>query len=270
MKKFAIVLAAALALAATVATAEESAVQASLSGDILSAYISRGQVLNKEPVFQPNFWVGLPFGFEFNIWANMDLTDSDSSCDPQSGWKWTEFDLEPIYNVPVPGFDLQVGAVYFTYPQADADNDYDVYVKAAKEFEINDRLTVKPSLRFQHRLSNTDDWYLQAIVSPSYALGSCAGCPVTLGADFELGYAGSYYVNHSYCSKDKAAFSHAQVTGKLGVGLTDKFTVGIKGGYSTVIDSDMRDDMRAADEEGNKPYPAIDYGFGGVYFNYDF
>lgn len=260
-----------LALLAMVVTmgaafAEESNVRASLSADVFSAYVSRGQVWNDEPVFQPNFWVGLPYGLEFNLWGTMDLTDSDGSCYPDSGMKWSEFDLEPSINLPIPGVDVALGAIYFAYP-LDVDNDHDVYVKVSKEVAVNDDFTVTPSLKFEHRCAHSDDWFIIAKVSPKYALTE----KLSLGTDVEVGYAGADYVGGSYGSKNEAAFSHAQVVASLGYAITDKLSAAVKGGYSTIIDSDMRDDMSARDEEtGKKPYPQIDIGFGGLYFNYDF
>lgn len=276
MKKLSLLIAAVMAFAATAAIAddaaadaaaadEQSSIEASLSADILSAYVSRGQVWNDEFVFQPNFWVGLPYGLEFNLWGTMDLTDSDGSCYPDSGMKWSEFDLEPIINLPIPGVDVALGAIYFAYP-LDVDNDHDVYVTVSKKVAVNDDFTVKPSLKFEHRCAHSDDWFIIAKVSPKYALTE----KLSLGADVEVGYAGADYVGGSYGSKNKAAFSHAQAVASLSYALTDKLSAAVKGGYSTILDSDMRDDMRARDEEGKKPYPQIDIGFGGLFFNYDF
>ena len=56
-----------------------SAADANLELKVLSAYVSDGQVGNDEAVFQPSLDVAGPFGFGFNLWANMDLTDSARS-----------------------------------------------------------------------------------------------------------------------------------------------------------------------------------------------
>jgi len=274
MKKFAFALIAAMVLSmtayaqeATEAAVEESpAITANISGEFLSAYLWKGQILNKDWVFQPDFFVTLPHNLYFDLWGTMDLTDSDTSCYPDTKGKWSEIDLMLGYDIPfIDIVDLSVAGIYMTYPQDSATEDYDLQASVSKTLDITDAISVTPSLTFRHRLSNSDDWNLTAAISPSWAICD----DLSLGINCQVGYAGSYFVNHSYGSKDESAFTHAQAVAKLNYSVTDKLSVGIEGGYSTVIDSDLRDDMVAEDEEGNKPFDDVDCFFGGVCFSYD-
>ena len=275
MKKFTFALIAAMVLSVAayaqeaseeIAVEESPAISANIAGDFLSAYVWKGQVLNKEWVFQPEFYVGLPHNLYFDLWGTMDLSDSDSSCCPGTEGKWSEIDIEVGYDIPFITFaDFSVAGIYMTYPQDGPDEDYDLQASVSKELALTDNFSITPKLIFRHRLSDHDDWGLVGRLSPSWAI--CDS--LSFGVDCEVGYAGSYFVNHSYGSKDEAAFTHAQAIAKLSYSLTEKLSLALKGGYSTVIDSDLRDDMKAVDEDGNKAFPDVDYFFGGVSFSYD-
>lgn len=278
MKKFTLALLAAMALsvaayaqdaadAADAPEAEEaSAISATVSGEFLSAYLWKGQILNKDWVFQPDFFLSLPYNLSFELWATMDLTDSDTSCYPGTKGKWSEIDLALYYNLlSTGGWSLDVAGVYMTYPQDEPTEDYDLQVALSKEIAFTDSVSLTPALTFRHRLSNHDDWNLTAAIAPSWKICD----DLSLGVDCQIGYGGSYFISHSYGSKDESAFTHAQAIAKLCYSVTPKFSVGIEGGYSTIIDSDLRDDMTAVDEEGNKPFDDVDCFFGGVCFSYD-
>ena len=69
------------------------AAEASVYTDFLSAYVIHGQIWNDEPVFQPGVDVAGPWGLGYSFWANMDLSDSDTSQAPNTAGKWNEINF---------------------------------------------------------------------------------------------------------------------------------------------------------------------------------
>ncbi len=66
-------------------TQEEPNYAVTVSADVLSAYVSKGVTGNDEPVFQPDVYVEMPYGFSFDVWANMNITDANCNWDPKTG-----------------------------------------------------------------------------------------------------------------------------------------------------------------------------------------
>ena len=96
-----------------------SAADGFLYADVLSAYVSNGQVGNDEAVFQPGLDVSGPLGLTYSFWANMALTDADSAWDPNTSGEWNELDLGLSWTVPYEApVSLSFGATYYVYPQA--------------------------------------------------------------------------------------------------------------------------------------------------------
>ncbi|MGD9612643.1 MAG: TorF family putative porin, partial [Kiritimatiellia bacterium] len=114
MKKFALLILAAVAAMPLAASAAEANVYA----DVMSAYVYRGVVGNDEAVFQPGLDVAGPLGLSYSLWANMNLTDNESAWYPDTLGKWGEVDLGLSWTAPLEGpVSLTVGATYFMYPQ---------------------------------------------------------------------------------------------------------------------------------------------------------
>lgn len=251
-----------------------SAAEGSVYADILSAYVFNGQVGNDEPVFQPGLDVAGPLGFGYSLWANMGLTDADSAWDPNTKGEWSEIDLGLNWTLPWEGpVSLTLGGTYYVYPQATsaleenedgtitadeapADGSYEAYVKVAAT-----DLILTPTAKFCHDMDNSDDWI--ALFSISHGFELTDALSLNLGAT--LGYAGEYYVESNYSSDSGAALTHAQLDASLSYALSEALSVGIKGSFSSILDSDMRDDIKDGDV-----YPEVDYFSGGVNVSYAF
>lgn len=274
MKKLVLLFLAALAALPLAASAADANVYA----DVLSAYVYRGQVGNDEAVFQPGLDVTGPYGLGASFWGNMNLTDNQSYWYPDSQGKWGEVDLGLNWSLPVESpVSLTVGGTYFTYPQdastvetddagapvtdadgnvkvskAPADGGYEAYVTVAAADVL-----LTPTAKFCHDLDNTDDWL--AIFSISHSLPLMDVLSLDLGAS--LGYAGEYYVSDNYNGSDAgAAFTYYELDAALSYALTEKISVSLKGGFSSIIDSGIRDDIEAAADG----YSDVDIFFGGA------
>ena len=279
MKKMmtALMLAALAASLATVSASAEEVTQekanydVSVSADLLSAYVSRGSVLNDEPVFQPNLWVEMPFGFDFNLWATMDITDNSKSCAPDTAGRWSEFDFTLGWSFPLPDespVSLWVGSTFYTYPQAEDDTDYDAAVKLSGNCILN------PWIRFVHECNDSDDFRLDIGVSHSFditdvlSLGLSAEC--TYGFDGWMSKwdriaeeTGEEEIVKENVSAGKAGLVDIMAMASLGWQVTDTWSLALKGGWSSLINGDARD---AADFDGIDK----DIFYGGVSTEYSF
>jgi hypothetical protein len=254
---------------------EEPNYTVSVGADVLSAYVSKGVVGNDEPVFQPDVYVEMPYGFSFDVWANMNITDANCNWDPKTGGKWSEFDLTLDWTAPIDGpVSVTVGGTYFVYPQAkgdvviveseeeaekhepkaNADGDYELFVKLAGD------CILQPALEFYHDCQSSSDWYILGKIGHDIALTDL----LTLGLGATVGFVGDDFAER-YGSDDGAAFSHAQFDAKLGYAVTDAFEVYAKGRFSTLIDGDIRDGVKDSYDDTK-----CDIFYGGVGCSYTF
>jgi hypothetical protein len=88
-------------------------------------------------------------------------------------------------------------------------------------------------------MANSDDWI--AILSISHSIPLLDALSLDLGA--KLSYAGEYYIANDYGSAAGASFGHAQFDAGLNYALSEKLSVGVKGSFSSILDSDVRDDI---------------------------
>jgi opacity protein-like surface antigen len=279
MKKLiALALLAALAVPAAVLAAD-----AEVYAEVLSAYVYRGAVGNDEAVFQPGLDVTGPFGLGFSLWSSMNLTDNESPWYPDTAGKWGELNLGLNWTLPWEGpVSVTVGATYFVYPQdaseivtdeetgemildedglalvtdAPADDGYEVYVELAAE-----DLLLSPTLTLCHDLANTDDWIV--LLGIGHSLDLMDKLSLDLGAT--VGFAGEYYVSDNYGGDAGSAWSHVQLDAGLNYAVTETLSVGLKAAFSSILDSDVRDDI---DAEGY--YPEKDLFYGGLTASYSF
>ena len=265
-KSLALLILAAVAASPLAASAAEGFVYA----DVLSAYVFNGQVGNDEAVFQPGLDVAGPLGLGYSFWANMNLTDGDAVWAPDTAGKWSELDLGVNWTCPGEGpVSLTLGGTYYAYPQssssvneageassAPADGSYEVYAKVkAKD------LLLSPAVKVCHDMDNQDDWIALFSVNHSFSLLE----KVSLDLGATVGYAGEYYVSSNYGSDTGSAFTHAQFDAALTYALSEQASIGLKGSFSSILDSEVRDDIEADDV-----YPDVDIFFGGVTASYSF
>ena len=271
-------------LAALAAPAAVLAADAEVYAEVLSAYVYRGAVGNDEAVFQPGLDVTGPFGLVFSLWSSMNLTDNESPWYPDTAGKWGELNLGLNWTLPLEGpVSVTVGGTYFVYPQdaseivtdeetgemvldddglalvtdAPADDGYEVYVELAAE-----DLLLSPTLTLCHDLANTDDWIVLLGIGHSLDL---IEDKLSLDLGATVGFAGEYYVADNYGGDAGSAWSHVQLDAGLNYAVTETLSVGLKASFSSILDSDVRDDI---DAEGY--YPEKDLFYGGLTASYSF
>lgn len=263
----------ALVVAASAVQAAEEEVAAAkdysveVSADVFSAYVSRGNVWNDEAVFQPNLYVEMPAGFDFNLWATMDLTDSDKSCAPDTQGRWSEFDFTLGWNVLLPEncpIGLWVGSTFYTYPQFEDDDDYDAAVKLTLDWDI-----LNPWIRVVHECDKSDDVRVDVGISHEFALVDA----LTLGLSAESTFGCDQWMRQKWdregdveagikgVDAGDAGFVDIMVMASLGWQITDSWSAALKGGYSTLINDDARDAAKYDDIKRDIFYGGVSTAF---------
>lgn len=253
-------------LAALIVPVAALAAEVEVSADLLSAYLSRGETCNNEPVFQPDVAITMPYGFDFEIWATMDLTDNEKSCAPNTKGRWSEFDFILGWNAILPEdfpIGLRVFSTYYTYPQDTEDDDYDAGV------EISGNCILNPTLTVIHECDKSGDIRFDFAVSHEFDLSDVLeSLSLELGAETTFGtkkWMRQYDIvdeDDNVLEKADAGFTDIQVSASLGYSLTDDWSISLVGGYGWLLD-DARD---AAKDAGDKKA----YGWGGVSTSYAF
>ncbi len=136
-----------------------------VSADYYSKYVSRGQNVNDESVFQPSFYLS-KYGFTGSIWANQDLTD-----ELDNGGNITEVDYTLDYTAAIPGIDgidWSIGVIYYEFPNTTSDSTTEVYVGASPsctcgEADKGHCLTclIAPSFKVYRDIDETEGTYYQ-------------------------------------------------------------------------------------------------------------
>ncbi|MBR6021185.1 MAG: hypothetical protein IK066_02060 [Kiritimatiellae bacterium] len=261
MKKFLTV----LLVAAVAAPLLASATDVTVSADLYSAYVSRGTVCNDEPVLQPNIYFAGPAGFDFNLWATMDLTDNKKSCAPDTAWRWSEFDFTLGWNAPFSEdapISLWLGSTFYTYPQFADDKDYDFAVSVSGNCILN------PTVKFVHECDKSDNYRVDFSVSHGIELADALS--LNLGAQCTYGF--DTWMEKWGRSDDEgnvlvkagdAGLVDVMVNATLSYQVTEAWSVSLIGAYSALIDGDARDAADIDDIDS-------DIFYGGVSTAYTF
>lgn len=87
--------------------------EATLEIALSSAYVDRGQVMNNDPVIQPEITLS-QYGFSVNMWANYDLGSNMHSVSSDV----SEFDLSFAYSLPVDinQMAIDIGIINYNFP----------------------------------------------------------------------------------------------------------------------------------------------------------
>ena len=193
---------------------DESPFSVEVSMDILSDYVWRGTICNGNPVWQPSVTAGLDLGdygkFAGNVWQSYDLTrkrgtatNSRRSCGLQ------EIDYTLNYAVEIAGVGLEVGHIFYTFPNNNGHSDQDLYATISYDNPIvtpsasaywnysdsagNDISCLYYSLGLSHDFEVTEKF----TISPSASLGFGGNAWTDCGTemtDQTVGVSASYAV----------------------------------------------------------------------------
>lgn len=252
------------------------AAEGDITVDLKSAYVWRGQVLNDEMVVQPAFTVSTEWGLSLNAWGNMDVTDNESSFQPNTRGEFNEVDLVASYtpqlDMPV---EVTIGIAEYTYPKDGnatilANLPEDHVLVAEEELESFDTDTreiyatiagdclLAPTLGLYYDVDEVNSLYLNLGIGHTFDLVE----KLTLDLGANVGYAIAKY-NDFYYGEDKTAFNDGNLTAGVNYEVLEGLSLGANVAYTAMLDSDIKD--RAEEIFGKK-----DIFYGGVSANYVF
>lgn len=109
------------AVFAAPATAQDE-VAVSLGADLVTDYVWRGMVRNEDGALQPWINVGVS-GFVLSVWGSIDVDDQPNDAQ----WEFTELDVTGSYTIPVGSFELDLGVIYYDYPNTGAESTLEAF-----------------------------------------------------------------------------------------------------------------------------------------------
>ena len=182
----------------TAALAGESPFSVKLSMDVLSDYVWRGTICNGNPVWQPSVTASYDAGdfgtISGNAWSSFDLTHKrGTATNSRRSAGAQEIDYTLSYAVELVGVGLEVGHIWYTFPNNNGSSDQDLYATVSYK---NDYVTPSASAYWNYSASAGSDvscvYYLFAL-SHEFAFESVKGLSLTPSAS--LGFGGNAWTD---------------------------------------------------------------------------
>lgn len=122
--------------ALTPAEEEGGPLSVEVSLDVLSDYVWRGTICNGNPVWQPSVTLGYDLGdwgaLSANVWQSYDLTHKrGTATNSRRACGLQEIDYTLAYAVSLADVDVEVGHIFYTFPNNNGASDQDVYATVA-------------------------------------------------------------------------------------------------------------------------------------------
>jgi uncharacterized protein (TIGR02001 family) len=218
-------LAAALVLVFVGTAVAQDDVKVSIGADVVSDYIWRGQARNEDGALQP--WAQLDVdGFLVKLWGSLDIDKEPNDAQ----WEFTEFDLTGAYKIPIGDYSLDVGAIYYDYPNTDVANTFEVF----GTFTF-DGVVLTPYVSLYYDLDEIEGFYLRAGGSYGQKLETFEWLfGLSLGV-------GSKDYNDGYFGVDKLAVDDLTANVTVTVPFSDQFSVKVFATAAWLIGGDIKD-----------------------------
>lgn len=175
---------------------EKSPISVELSMDVLSDYMWRGTICNDNPVWQPSVTVSYDAGdygsLSANIWSTFDLTHKrGSATSSRRAAGLQEIDYTLSYAVELAGVGLEVGHIWYTFPNNNGKDDQDLYATVSYE---NPFATPSASVYYNYSDSAGNDLStLYYTFGLSHDFAVTEECTLTPSAS--LGFGGNAYTD---------------------------------------------------------------------------
>ena len=214
-----------LALLGPTAAAAMGPLDLSAEVGLFDRYLWRGITVSDDFVVQPELSASVG-GFGLAVWANSDADDADGT----SGID--KYDVTLSYGLSLPMLSLDLGFIYYSFPEASDANTTEAYASASAG------VLLSPSLTVYRDLDAVDGWYWEAGVNHGLTLSPAF--TVDLAARLGLGserYLAGYFPGAALV-EDPAASSltDAMLTLSLPWHPVPMLTVTPSAGWSTLLD----------------------------------
>lgn len=208
------------------------AAEATVTGDLFSAYVWRGLTFAKGPVFQPTLEVsGVSLGevpLSATVWGNFNLDDWDGQLE-QNSFSEVDFTL----NAELPkGFSVGLIEYVFTVGEPST---RELTLGWSKEYSL-----LTPTVTFAYDFGQLDSGFLLLGAERELPLGERAA--LTLSG--EVGYAGEGFA--LYYGGEKGGFYHYGLTAAVSLKLGEKGAVSGKLGYTGSFDETILRDQEVS------------------------
>ncbi|MDQ7786020.1 MAG: hypothetical protein RDU01_00260 [Thermodesulfovibrionales bacterium] len=235
------------AMAAGSLYAEDIKAEGTVSADVMSNYVWRGQKLSNSWVVQPS--VGIAYGvFGANIWASYDSDRPEATSGDTGHGEMTETDVTLTYTRSIDKLTLTAGYIYYALDSAN--DTQELFVSAGYDTLLSPTLTI---------------YY-------DYDEGQGAFVVVSVGHSFEvikemsldLGASVSYNIKNKVMGYDKNGddfnnFYNGEITSSMTIPVWKAVTVTPKIAYSFPLSSDAKEAIKNISDDGDK-----DIFYGGV------
>ena len=120
---------------------DDGGLSVEVSMDVLSDYVWRGTICNGNPVWQPSVTVGYDAGdygaLSANVWSTYDLTHKrGTATNSRRACGLQEFDYTVSYANSLGPVGIEVGHLWYTYPNNNGKDDQELYATLSYENPI--------------------------------------------------------------------------------------------------------------------------------------
>lgn len=192
-----------------------------------SAYVSRGQVTNDDPVSEPDLTIAIG-SFSVNLWGNFDLTDRVID-----GPGFSEVDLTLEYEVvSTDVFSASVGFVEYTYPNVnDSPTTREIFLASSLP-----ELWLEPTAEMYVDVDEADGAYLTFALAHEFALAE----DLSLRTGASAGWGSDNY-NEYFFARDTAALNDGNVFATLAYSFSESVELSGLIAYMWLWDSEIRE-----------------------------
>lgn len=249
-------------MAAGAVSAQKEPVKATAEAALMSAYVFRGQVINRGMVLQPQLTLE-QYGVSLNFWGNYDLERNNSGTKGD----FSEIDLTLAYTLPIDinQATIDIGLVSYQFP---ANGQGAVGTPSTAELFIKGTVQaipfVKPSLTLFGDIKEVDGAYFLADVVAPFAISDY----LSVEAGASIGYGNTAYNSYYWEQSADAGVNDYNVYANASYEIMDGLTVSANL-TMTWLDGIVRSDATTA--QANRPaYEAKQQFWGGMNVAYDF
>ena len=224
-------------------------VDVSVSADVYSKYIWRGQNLLDGAAFQPG--VGLAKGnLSVGFWGSLDIDDGNAS-----DGEFTEVDYSIDYTDTIPGVDMlsySVGGILYDFPNTEFISTFEVYAGLSVDVFLAPSVTIYQDVK-------SDGTYISLAAGHSIEFNE--DLALDLGASLGWGskkYSDAYWSDYT----NDAALNDFALSASLPLSFGE-ISVTPTVAYVMIVDSDIADGLDAAGNDS-------DFLFAGISVSMEF
>jgi uncharacterized protein (TIGR02001 family) len=205
-----------------------------------SKYVWRGIVVVDDWVAQPSATLAVG-NFSFNVWADYMLTDKNNRKN-----EFDEIDLTADYTFDLGKFSIPVGVIAYTFPGSTANSTTELFAGVSYDW------VVTPSLAVYYDVGEAHGAYILGSLDYSLELPSSSkSVSWSLDAGASLAFGSNDYNNFYYNSTDKSGLTDYSLYLTVPVGIGEYLTITPQVVFTGLVDSDIKDNMKATQDENN-------------------